>query len=139
MPTKPDFDYTPKEMQRRIDEYFLVCEEVGKLPTIPGLCLALEITQRRYNALLKAFNAPSDSEAEREGRKSLQIKHLKILETARMRMCDVIEQRTDTMSIFKLKQAGYAGYVDKPDGNNGDAINIKINLDGVPKNVNPGG
>lgn len=136
--SKPDFEYTPTEMQRRIDEYFETCSAKHKKPTWPGLCLALEITTARATALIKAYNANSNDEAAREGKKHLQLKHLKRFEIARCRLLDELEQHKDVMTIFALKQM-WAGYSDRPETNANDAININIKLDGVAKGINPGG
>ena len=126
---KKYFPYAHKKMQERIDGYFESCTETGRLPTIPGLCLALGITMSQYRKLL--FNTDEEE--------APQPKHLLALENARARICDVLEQRSDTASVFKLKQREYAGYADRPDGRRGEAIEIKITLAGVDEDINPGG
>lgn len=137
MPTKPDFPYSLKEMEDRVEGYLQSCKDSKRSPTIPGLCLALDITQARCRALIKAYNALDGDEA-RQDRKSLQIRHLRILDSARMRICDELEQRTDTMTLFRLKQPEYAGYKDKEDATSREAININVKLDGLHKGHNPG-
>ena len=116
---KKYFPYAHKKMQERIDGYFESCTEKGRLPTIPGLCLALGITMSQYRKLL--FNTDEEE--------TPQPKHLLALENA----------RSDTASVFKLKQREYAGYADRPDGRRGEAIEIKITLAGVDEDINPGG
>lgn len=132
------FEYTPTEMQERIDTYFNDCEETGKKPTVPGLCLRLGITVKQYAGLLQAYNANSNEEAEREGRKSLQLKHLVRLERARMRMTDILENDTSAMAMFRLKQKLYGGYSDKTQEEGNNAVNVSINLKGLPKGISLG-
>ena len=45
------------------------------------------------------------------------------------RIQDDLEQRTDTMSLFRLKQPCYGGYTDKP-SNDGGQLNVNITFGG---------
>ena len=128
------FNYTPAEMQQRIDTYFDDCAEAGKKPTVPGLCLRLGITVRQYTLLLQAYN----DETEREGRRSLQLKHLAQLERAKMRMTDLLENDTSSMAMLRLKQSIYGGYSGRAQEEDNGTVNVAIKLKGLPEGVSLG-
>ena len=118
-------------MQARIDRYFEGCAEAGRLPTIPGLCLALGITMGQYREAMEKFG--------QGGGNAPQAGHLRAMENARARICDALEQRSDTASVFKLKQREYAGYADRQEARGRETMEIKIRLEGLDEGVNPGG
>jgi hypothetical protein len=49
------------------------------------------------------------------------------MKKALQRMGDELEQRTDTMAVFLLKQACYGGYTDKCDATTGGG-NLSVNI-----------
>ncbi|MCC8047883.1 MAG: DNA-packaging protein [Oscillospiraceae bacterium] len=123
-----DFPCGAKALAGWLDAYFDECEAGGRKPTVNGLCLAAGITPAKMLSLLRAYDSgetpPDFPEAQ-----------VRVLKTGQMRLCDYLEQQSDSMSILKAKQPCYCGYSDRPASSGGDgAVRVVLRMDGA----NPG-
>ena len=109
--------YSNEELEGRCGEYFARCEEDGRKSTRPGLMLALGLTEERFSAWLcnEEGRYPEESE---------------VLQRAMLRMRDELEQRSDTKSVFLLKQRCYGGYTDRPGEETGREVKIAVTFGG---------
>lgn len=120
MARKADFDCNAKELSQLVEGYFRDCEENSRKPTAPGLCFALGISIYKFRRALT-----SDA-AKRSG-------HAGVLEMARLRLIDDIEQRTDSMSVSRAKLPIYA--LDSAAESGG--VTVKLELRGMKKGDEP--
>jgi hypothetical protein len=107
--------YTPEQLEERCNSYFTDCEERERKPTRPGLILWLDMsddTLRNYEDGKGGYKGLSEP-----------------IKKAMRRIQDDLEQRTDTMSLFRLKQPCYGGYTDKPSNDSGQ-LNVNITFGG---------
>ena len=107
--------YTPERLEERCNSYFADCTERDRKPTRPGLCLWLDISEDTFK----------NYERGEGGYKRLSPP----IKKAMQRIQDDLEQRTDTMSLFRLKQPCYGGYTDKPSNDSGQ-LNVNITFGG---------
>ncbi len=109
-----------------IDAYFAACKGCNVKPTKPGLCTALGISTSTWDNWLRE-GAKSEGKGYREYvwpmKKAMQI------------IADALEQRTDTMALFLLKQPCYGGYTDRADGKSGGSLAVTISFGDVHKNT----
>ena len=115
--SEDELTYTPEELERQCQLYFSSCEEGGRKCTKPGLILYLNITEGAFNAWL-------NNERDRYTRLS------QVLIKAMLRIRDDLEQRSDSMSLFRLKQPCYGGYADRPAENGGGGISVTVTFGG---------
>lgn len=110
------------EIEEIATKYFEACAMTGRRPSKPGLALALNVSVDTMDRWLK----PADSEkADRHKERRAVIKK------ALARMSDELQQRTDSMALFLLKQPCYGGYTDKPQGDGaGDTLHVKVTFGG---------
>ena len=91
---------TPEEMSQGVDSYFALCEEEKKRPTLPGLCNALGISTDTWDSLRR------QAEEGAEGMEDFLWPIRRGMQT----LADALEQRTDSMASFLLKQPCYGRY-----------------------------
>lgn len=140
MAVKKDFEYSQRDLEIRIDKYFEDCDKRNRKPTMPGLCNWLYLSRNRMTKLLRYAELYTETTANRkemladEGvEQDIQFGHCLILQRASQRMQDDLEQNTDTISLFKLKQGWYGGYTDKAAAAENPNVSIKISLAGMGK------
>lgn len=107
--------YTGEELERLCGSYFAQCGEEGKKYTRPGLILHLGISE-------EIFDAWAGNAGGKYPEASL------VLKKAILQMRDDLEQRSDTMSLFRLKQSCYGGYTDRPVEDTGKEIRISVSF-----------
>ncbi len=112
---KGQLKYTAAELETKCAEYFTYCDDNGRKYTKPGLILHLDVSEETFDVWL--IN---------DGGKYAELSG--ILKRAMVRMRDDLEQRGDTMSIFRLKQPCYAGYSDRPTEGGGQGIKVAISF-----------
>ncbi len=120
MARKSEFDCGEKELAARVERYFEDCEENSRKPTAPGLCCALGISVAKFKRAL------TSEAAKRSG-------HARVLEMARLRLIDDIEQRTDSMSVSRAKLPIYALERESETG----GVTVKIELRGMKPDDEP--
>ena len=123
MARKADFECSAAELGAAVERYFADCEENARKPTMPGLCFALDISVNKFLKVL------SGTASKRGG-------YCKVLEMAQLRIIDDIEQRTDSMSVSRAKQAVYTVSRDAPAAG---GVTVKIELGGLKKGEEPFG
>ena len=115
-----------EELADGIEAYFEQCEESRRKPTKPGLCNFLGISTSTWDNWARM--AKESQNAEAKGIVTDLYKAYRWpIEKAKQRMGDELEQRTDAMAVFLLKQPFYGGYSDKCDGP-GIGGNMSINI-----------
>lgn len=114
---KGQLKYTPEQLLDKTNLYFSSCDEGGRKYTKPGLVLYLGITEETFNCWL-------DNKDNKYGGVS------EVLKRAMLRMRDDLEQRGDTMSLFRLKQPCYGGYADRPSEEVGGGISVSVSFGG---------
>ena len=107
--------YTGEELERLCGSYFAQCAEEGKKYTRPGLILHLGISEEDFDAWVGNTGGKYPEASA-------------VLKKAILQMRDDLEQRSDTMSLFRLKQSCYGGYTDKPVENAGKEIRISVSF-----------
>lgn len=112
---KGQLKYTREELEAKCEEYFTYCDDNGRKYTKPGLVLYLNISEETFDVWLL-----------NDGGKYAELSG--VLKRAMVRMRDDLEQRGDTMSIFRLKQPCYAGYSDRPTEGGGQGIKVAISF-----------
>lgn len=120
---------SPDELADGISAYFNDCESQGKRPTKPGLCVFLGISTSTWDNWLregegKAVKRDLKSGETGEHRFAAYVWPMK---RAMQVIADGLEQRTDTMAMFLLKQQHYGGYTDRGDSTAGGGV-MSINL-----------
>lgn len=119
---KTNIRYTPEQIGEFSKDYFAQCEDEGKKPTIEGLAGFMDITS---DILLSWLNAKSDDEM------LYSPETIEILKKAQDRMVDIIQQSSDSMSVFRLKQPRYGGYNDKLIGEGSGNIKVEFYIQGI--------
>lgn len=109
--------YTPEQLENKCNQYFSSCEEGGRKYTQPGLILFLGIAESTFNVWLNNDKGKYTEVSE-------------VLKKAMLRMRDDLEQRGDTMSLFRLKQPCYGGYADRPCEEVGGGISVSVSFGG---------
>lgn len=112
---KGQLKYTPEELEKKCSQYFSQCDDDDKKYTQPGLILFLDIAESTFNLWV------SDD-------KGKYTEVSKVLKRAMLRMRDDLEQRGDTMSLFRLKQGCYGGYSDRPQEDSGHGIQVNVSF-----------
>ncbi|SBW02323.1 conserved hypothetical protein [uncultured Eubacteriales bacterium] len=112
---KGQLKYTREELETRVKQYFDYCDENGRKYTKPGLILYLDISEDTFDNWLN-----------NDGGKYTEL--FGVLKRAMVRMRDDLEQRGDTMSLFRLKQACYGGYSDRPTEDSGQGIKVAVSF-----------
>ena len=122
---------TAQELADGIDAYFQQCEERNRKPTKPGLCTYLGISTStwdnwgRYARENEAGGASGGLNSRVTRDKYSEFTWA--MKKAEQRMSDELQQRTDTMAVFLLKQPCYGGYTDRTDGaTGGGALSVNI-------------
>jgi hypothetical protein len=125
---------TPQQLADGVDEYFAMCKETGRKPTRPGLCNHLGITTGTWDKWNRGGQGDS---GEKKGLvKGDSIKQYTLIaKRAQQQMSDELEQRTDTMALFLLKQAFYGGYTDKADTSAAGNLSVNITFGETHKNT----
>lgn len=106
-------EYTKEELEDKCKAYFALCDDDGKKYTKPGLILYLNLPEDTFDGWLRDEEGKY---AELSG----------VLKKAMIRMRDDLEQRNDTMSLFRLKQPCYGGYSDRPTEDKGQGIRVSV-------------
>ena len=117
---KDQFKRSPEEAEALCEQYFRDCEEQGKRPTKPGLMLALEISETTFAEWIGAADSKTASDAKRE--------LTGCLKKALLRIQDDLEQSKDPMSIFRLQQPCYGGFIDRPESGGGGALTVNVSF-----------
>lgn len=120
MRTRLELDCAPEELRGRIEAYFARCEGEGRMPTVAGLCLQLRISPAEFMAAVRAFDSPEEP-------RGFTREHARELLMAQLRICDIVEQGRDSMSIFRLKQPLYSGCLEGADAD----TEISVTLSGA--------
>ena len=138
MAAKRDFEYSRYDLEMRIGKYFDDCAKRNRKPTMPGLCNWLNLSRNRMIKLLSYAELYTETTANRRANiadediePDIQFEHCVELLKASQRMQDELEQNTDTISLFKLKQGWYGGYTDKAAASENPNVNVKISLSGM--------
>lgn len=122
MPRKGEYKYTSQELDQRVDDYFTFCDERARKPTRPGLAHWLQVDE-------KSLDNWEDNDGNKYGDLSPTTPgHSTIIKRAMLRIRDGLEQRTDTMALFLLKQKRYGGYIDRPAQDGGGAVQVAISF-----------
>lgn len=103
----------PQEMEQICQEYMSRCKESGRIPTKPGLALAIGV-------LPETLDRWGQMEDLRHKAYTQSIKKCYAA------MSDEFQQRKDSMSIFLLKQPSYGGYSDKDTSGMPDNITVNV-------------
>ena len=114
---KGQLKYTPEQLLDKTNSYFSYCDGGGKKYTKPGLVLYLGISEETFNCWLDNKDNKYSEVSE-------------VLKKAMLRMRDDLEQRGDTMSLFRLKQPCYGGYADRPAEDAGGGICVSVSFGG---------
>ena len=132
---------TPQQLADGIDQDFEDCEAHGKKPTKPGICTHLGISTSTWDnwlregagkAVRRDLKGAQGNKDKGEGRFAEYVWPMK---RAQQRMADALEQRTDTMALFLLKQEHYGGYSDKGEQSGGGNMAITIRFGETHKNT----
>lgn len=107
----------PEDFRARCEGYFASCDQEGRRYTRPGLLVALGLSEKRAEALLKIRKGKNAAQAE-------------TLRNGLLRIIDSLEQREDPKSLFLLKQPCYGGYREKPEESGGGTLDVKISFQG---------
>lgn len=91
---------TPAQMSEGVDAYFAACEEEKRRATLPGLCNSLGISTETWETLRR------EAEEGKPGREDFLWPIRRGMQT----LADALEQRTDSMASFLLKQPCYGRY-----------------------------
>lgn len=110
-----ELKYTKEELNNKCNQYFSQCDDDGKKYTKPGLILYLDIAESTFNLWV---SNDKGKYGEVSG----------VLKRAMLRMQDDLEQRADTMSLFRLKQPCYGGYADKPTEDSGHGLQVNVSF-----------
>lgn len=105
--------YTKEELETKCNQYFSQCNDDGKKYTKPGLILYLDVAESTFHLWVS-------NDKGKYGEAS------SVLKRAMLRMQDDLEQRNDTMSLFRLKQPCYGGYADRPREESGGEVKILV-------------
>lgn len=112
---------SPSQLADGIDAYFAACKSCNVKPTKPGLCTALGISTSTWDNWVR--------EGEGKGKE-----YVWPMKKAMQVIADALEQRTDTMALFLLKQPCYGGYTDRADGRQGGNLSVTVSFGDVHKN-----
>lgn len=117
---------TAEELADGIDAYFRKCEETGRKPTKPGLCSSLKISTSTWDNWRRYAKENGNSGLSRVTRDKYS-EYAWPMEDALQRMSDELQQRTDSMATFLLRQECYGGYTDRSEGAAGGG-NLSLNI-----------
>lgn len=112
---KGQLTYTGEELEVLCGRYFDHCDETGRKYTKPGLVLHLGLPEETFDAWLR----------DEDGKYT---EHSGVLKRAMIRMRDDLEQRNDTMSLFRLKQPCYSRYLDRPAEDGGQGLQVSVSF-----------
>ena len=118
---------TVQELEREIDRYFEGCGQAGARPTRPGLCAALGISTATWDRWLA-----EGQKRYARGKENPYAPFVWPMQRAMLRIADVLEQRTDTMARFLLRQPCYGGYTEKEEVGSGE-LNVNVTFGGTGK------
>lgn len=120
---------TAQQLADGIDAYFDACKVGNVKPTKPGLCTALGISTSTWDNWLRAGTGDD------KGVRRAQGEYIWPMKRAMQVIADGLEQRTDTMALFLLKQPCYGGYTDRGDGRQGGNLSVSITFGETHKNT----
>lgn len=133
-----DFDCSAQELSRRMEAYFSECESTGKAPTASGLCMAIGLPFNRLKTLMRLANELSASPASRGEVKRrykeerLQWEHIEALQRGMLQIQSELENTSNTMAVFQLKQPWLGGYTDKLEAQQ-QPLTVNVRLLGTEK------
>lgn len=107
----------PQELEEICNKYIEECKANNKKPTKPGLAVYIGISVGTYDNWIN-------------NKDSRHTKHACVLKKAEAIMSDMLQQRTDTMALFLLKQPCYGGYTDKSEATSNPTLNVKVTFGG---------
>jgi len=107
-----------RTLESLCDEYFRRCDKEGKRYTLPGLALAVGVAP---DTLL---------EWAREGGGAYDPRTAQVVHMALARMSDALQQRSDSMAIFSLKQPCYGGYTEGRGKEKKGALSVNVSFGG---------
>ena len=113
------------EIKLLCSEYFQSCIDKERKPTIEGLALHMDITSE---TLLIWMNANKE-----DSKEVYNPDVAEVLKKARDYLTDNLQQRSDAMAVFSLKQPRYGGYTDKGQDNAKQDIAISFHIGGLDK------
>lgn len=125
---------TAEELADGIDAYFRKCEETGRKPTKPGLCSDLGISTSTWDNWARYARENDGAGLSRVTRDKYS-EYAWSIEKAKQYMSDSLQQRTDSMAVFLLKQDCYGGYTDKCEATAaGGSLSVNITFGETHKN-----
>lgn len=112
--------YEAEQIKQFCTEYFQYCIDKERKPTIEGLAIHMDITSETLLIWMNADNS--------DGKEIYNPHVSEVLKKARDYLTDNLQQRSDAMAVFSLKQPRYGGYSDKQqiDSNNKTEILFKV-------------
>jgi hypothetical protein len=117
---------TAEELADGIEAYFKKCEETGPKPTKPGVCSFLKISTSTWDNWLRYAKENDGAGLSRVTRDKYSEYGWPIRD-AQQRMSDELQQRTDQMATFLLRQEFYGGYTDRSERSSGGG-NLSLNI-----------
>ena len=122
---KPRKYDTAEDLEKKVDQYFAVCEKDDVIPDRANMCLYLGISYDLYN------DYENNRDGKYEGFESV-LKKAQARREAWLVRWLASNPKSSVPAIFLLKQAQNGGYVDKPIIQTEDVkINVKINGTGT--------
>jgi len=117
------YKYAAQELEAKCAGYLSYCEEGNKKPTWQGLAGALKVTSDTLDKWYKGGNGTADPAISEVLKKTADI------------MSDKLQQRTDSMSIFLLKNPKYGGFTDRPDMASSGLIAINVSFGNADEKI----
>lgn len=105
----------PRELKEKCEAYFTMCDELGRKYTRPGLALFLGVEPEIITTWAEDTSVKNAETA-------------RVIKLAVARMTDALEQRTDSMATFLIKQPCYGGYRDRISDSGDSTIHISVSF-----------
>ena len=110
--------YAGKEVEAIFRRYWDDCTTTGRRATLEGFAGALDVS----SSTLKAWSSGEYSKCKGDKWDTLSDSIKKCMDI----ITDDLQQGKDSMSIFRLKQVHYGGYIDKVQQEQSGALTINI-------------
>lgn len=113
---------TPEQVRETFEEYTGYCNDNKRRPTWEGFAVRLGISSE---TLMLWLNAKSEED------KAYNPEMVEQLKKVRDWLTDDLQQRTDSMAVFSLKQPRYGGYTDRQAVENSGVVKLDVVIKGV--------
>lgn len=113
---------TPEQVKEVFEEYTAYCGDSKRRPTWEGFAVKLGISSE---TLMLWLNAKSEED------KAYNPEMVEQLKKVRDWLTDDLQQRTDSMAVFSLKQPRYGGYTDRQAVENSGVVKLDVVIKGV--------